>query len=133
MKKFIILFTLSLLSLECLSQEKDSIYVNPDVPPSFPGGLDSLKRFVFTEEFLSKNIKWPHSRFEEENKVFVQFIVNEDGSLSDIKILKEGQCKPCEQIALDVVHKMPNWIPGKMEDKPVKAKAVFPMVFRFTP
>lgn len=90
--------------------------------PAFPGGLDSLKSFI------SKNLKYPYKRQDVEGKVFVQFVVNEDGSISDVNVIK-GLCEPCDKNAIEVISKMPKWIPGKVQDKIVKTKMVIPIKF----
>jgi protein TonB len=127
--KFIIFFTLSLCSFEAFSQSKDSIqfkgsiFINPETPPSFPGGIDSL------EMFTAKNLRYPYKRLDVEGRVYVQFTVNNDGSLSDAKVIK-GLCEPCDKNALELFSIMPKWIPGRMYDKPVKMQMIYPVKFK---
>lgn len=110
------------MTVHVFGQTNDFILVNPETPPSFPGGFDSLKVFI------SRNLRYPPTRIDIEQKVFVQFVVNEDGSLSDTKIIK-GLCEPCNKNALELFSKMPNWIPGKRFDKTIKTTMVLPIKF----
>jgi protein TonB len=61
-------------------------------------------------------------------KVFIGFIVNVDGSLSDFKIVK-GLADPFDKSALETLKKMPNWIPAKQNNKPIRTKMVMPVWF----
>lgn len=109
MKRFIALFLL-LYPNFCFAQDKSAgqVFSCPiEQSPAFPGGLDSLRNFI------SKNLK--HPRKDIEGKVFIQFAVNKDSSLSDIEVIK-GLCKSCDKNAMEVISKMPNWIPGKIQD-----------------
>lgn len=92
--------------------------------PEFPGGPKGLT------EFFIQNVKYPQEAKDKgiQGKVFVQFIVNEDGSLSNVKVQK-GFNKDCDQEALRVVNLMPKWEPGKDKGKPVKVAVVVPIAF----
>lgn len=91
-------------------------------PPvaSFPGGYDSLRIFV------SRNLKYPKQCFE--GRVYVEFMVHKNGSISDTKIIK-GLSERYNKSALDVFSKMPRWIPGEIQGKPVKTKMIYPITF----
>lgn len=75
---------------------------------SYPGGHQAMN------EFLIENIKYPveAKKAKEEGKVYVSFVVNTDGSLSNFKVQK-GVCESLDQEALRVVKLMPKWNPGK--------------------
>lgn len=79
-----------------------------DIEPTFPGGQDAMMRFI------RENIKYPKEAIEEDiqGKVYVQFYVEKDGKVSDIKLLKGLACPSIEKEAIRVVSIMPNWIPG---------------------
>ena len=91
--------------------------------PSYPGGMDSLYRFI------SKNLKWPHQTPEVEGKVFVGFTVTVDGSVSDLRIIK-GLCETCDRNSLEVFSKMPKWLPATENGKPIKSEMVIPIYFK---
>jgi TonB family protein len=90
-------------------------------PPTFPGGHEAL------HDFIKRNLEYPQARCWE-GKVFVAFIVDKDGSLSDFEVLK-GIGQPADQMALDVVKKMPAWSPGHQTGTPVRMRMVIPIRF----
>ena len=124
MKIILSLFGLLLLNPSALCQNSsksgDPFVCIFEPSATFPGGLDSLKLFI------KKNLK--QTRLCAEGKVYVKFVVNVDGSLSDVKTLR-GISPECDANALDVFTKMPKWIPGKLENKPVKQSLVMPIIF----
>ena len=93
--------------------------------PEFPGGLDALVTFV------SNNLKYPQTAQETgiQGKVHVQFIVEPDGSISNIKISK-GIGGGCDEEAIRVVSIMPRWKPGKHEGKFVRVSYILPINFK---
>ncbi len=96
-------------------------------PPSFPGGEKDRTRF------LQQNIIYPPAARKEkvQGVVYVCFIVEKNGSLSQIKILK-GIGHGCDEEALRVVNSMPRWIPGKQNGSPVRVQVVIPLHFKWT-
>ena len=105
----------------------DRVYERNDiqVPPSFPGGEPELQRFLAT------NIRYPALARKNNIQGFVavSFVVNRDGSLSDIIRLKDIGCG-CGAEVLRVLGLMPNWSPGMVDGKPVKVRFVLPVKFR---
>jgi protein TonB len=93
-----------------------------DTIPKFPGGNENLFNF------LGKNLKHPTCDACNNGTVYTYFIINEDGSISDIKILK-GINNICDKAAIDVIKIMPNWIPGVYQDKKVKVYYSIPIKF----
>ncbi len=93
--------------------------------PEFVGGMPALMLF------LSKKMTYPTDarRMGIDGKVFVQFVVNEDGSISDIEVIK-SLSSSTDQEAMRVVKLMPHWIPGKLRGIPVKVKFVLPLRFK---
>ena len=93
--------------------------------PSFVGGYDELYRFI------GNNIKYP-SRARAlgvQGKVYVKFIVEKDGSLSNIEILR-GIGAGCDIEASRVMALVPNFNPGKQRGMPVRVRMVVPINFR---
>jgi len=90
----------------------------------YPGGIEKLYKF------LNSNIKYPKiaRRRGISGKVFVQFVVNIDGSLSDVKIIK-GVHESLDEESLRLVHSMPNWVPGKLRGRVVKSKFILPLTY----
>ncbi|MDV3309432.1 MAG: TonB family protein [Cyclobacteriaceae bacterium] len=64
-----------------------------------------------------------------EGRVFVEFVVEKDGSLTDVKAIK-GIGAGCDELAVNVVKNAPKWKPGKQRGKPVRQKMVLPIVFK---
>ena len=93
--------------------------------PEFPGGMQKAM------EFLGKNIKYPVAAQEAkiEGRVIVQFVVERDGSVSDVKVMR-GVNPELDAEAIRVVSMMPKWIPGKQRGKAVAVKYTMPMMFR---
>lgn len=104
------------------SPEKPKVYNFVEQMPS--PGYDMLN-------YLSQNIKYPKAAIKNnvQGRVMVQFVVNEDGSISDAKVVK-GIGGGCDEEALRIVNTMPNWKPGKQNGKPVKVLYTQPMNFR---
>jgi protein TonB len=64
-----------------------------------------------------------------EGKVYVQFVVDKDGTLTDIKALK-GIGAGCDEEAVRVIGGSPKWKPGKQRGRPVKVRMVLPIIFK---
>ncbi|UII25328.1 energy transducer TonB [Fulvivirga maritima] len=81
-------------------------------------------------KFLYENIRYPKGALDAQiqGKVFVQFIVNSDGTLSDFEVLK-GIGKGCDEEAVRVLKTAAPWNPGKQRGRPVKVKMVLPINF----
>jgi protein TonB len=103
-----------------------TIYDVFDVPPSYPGGLDSLYAFI------NRTIKYPPESNESGNqgKTFVSFIVNKDGTICDVKIIKTYVNKYLDAEAIRIVKLMSKWIPGEISGKKVRTRFVLPVVFK---
>ena len=110
-------------------QTKDSvahdttIFADPMIYPSFPGGQAGLK------EYIDKNFNWTQGQMTVEGNVFVEFVVDTDGKIKDVKIVR-GLCESCDKEALRLVKNMPTWTPGKENEKTVKTRMVLPIKFR---
>lgn len=90
--------------------------------PEFPNGNDSLLSYV------SRNLKWPNTDADVQGKVILRFVVNTDGSISDIEILRSlDQLFDAE--AIRVVKTLPNFIPGKQNGRVVRVYYTFPVNF----
>jgi TonB family protein len=80
--------------------------------------------------FLAENLKYPKEAVDNkiQGRVFTEFVVNIDGTLSDIKILK-GIGNGCDEEALRVLKLDYKWTPGQQRGKPVKQKMIMPVAF----
>ena len=93
--------------------------------PSFPGGQGALM------SFLSSNIKYPVVAQENgvQGRVIVSFVVERDGSISDVKVARSVD-PSLDREAQRVVKSMPRWKPGKQNGSAVRVKYTVPVVFR---
>jgi len=103
---------------------KDKIVLYCDHMPGFPGGEDGLF------EIMKDNLVYPETakRAGIEGKVYVSFVVDKDGSVTNVEILK-GIGAGCDEEAERVVNLMPKWEPGRDKGKLVRVKIAVPVVF----
>jgi protein TonB len=96
----------------------------PDQEAAFPGGVAAMKKF------LAENIKYPEVAMElgDQGKVFVEFVVNRDGSIEQVKILR-GVSREIDQEAKRVVRSMPKWTPAESSGEAVRARCRIPINF----
>lgn len=113
------------LGVEEVVEEK--VYEQFDIqkPPSFPGGEIELIKF------LNKNIEYPALAKENniQGSVALTFVVNKDGSVSDVQIIKDIG-GGCGKEAVRVVKAMPKWSPGEANGHAVKVRFTLPVRFR---
>lgn len=102
----------------------DSIYDEVEEPPQYPGGAQALFRFI------RDNMKYPDNAIKTKarGRVLVQFVVNEDGSLSQVTSTSTSSTA-LDKEAVRLVKSMPKWIPGKHEGKAVKTRYTLPIQF----
>jgi len=95
-------------------------HIMPDVKASFPGGNEALKRF------LKKHLQYPQDILEEDEsgKVVVAFIVDEEGHIVNVKILKSDLGPSAIREAQRVIGLMPNWIPGYYKGQKVRSQYI---------
>lgn len=100
------------------------IFTVVEEQPGYPGGDESRIKF------LQENIKYPEEAKElgVQGKVFVTFVVEVDGSITDVKVLR-GIGAGCDEEAIRVVKSMPKWIPGKQRGVPVRVQFNLPIKF----
>ena len=95
--------------------------------PSFPGGQAALF------QWLSSNIKYPVVAMENgvQGRVLVTFVVERDGSISEVKVSKSVD-PSLDKEAVRVVSSMPKWTPGKQKGEAVRVKYTMPVTFRLS-
>ncbi len=104
---------------------EEKIFMIVEQAAVFPGGEAKLFKF------LSENISYPQLARESgiQGMVYVTFVVEKDGSITDVKILR-GIGGGCDEEAIRVVKKMPKWAPGKQRGKPVRSQFRLPVKFK---
>ncbi len=93
--------------------------------PSFPGGEKALMQYIKDNTYYPKEM----CEGAAQGRVMVGFVVNEDGSISDIKVLR-SLTPEFDEVAVKIVKGMPKWNPGKQNGKAVKTKYTVPVSFR---
>ena len=110
-----------------LAERKDTINVYDCVEqmPSFHGGSQKLK------EFIEENLRYPKELEETcvQGRVIVRFIVERNGKLSNVKVVKSVD-PVLDKEALRIVKLMPRWIPGRQNGITVRVKFYIPIIFR---
>lgn len=130
MKRFLLLLSAIFLTNIAFCQNEvkvsddDAIFFVVEVQPEFPGGMDSMYAFI------QKNLIYPEKAKAEgiEGRVFITFTIEKDGSVSNVKILR-GIGGGCDEVAKEVVEKMPKWKPGTQRGKPVRVQFNLPIKF----
>jgi protein TonB len=94
-------------------------------PASPIGGMTAFYKYV------GDKIKYPSQarRMGVEGRVFVEFIIDKDGSISDVRAVK-GIGAGCDEEAVRILQAAPKWKPGKQRGKPVKQRMVLPITFK---
>ncbi|GAB3247634.1 hypothetical protein GCM10027347_03370 [Larkinella harenae] len=105
--------------------KEEQVFTVVEQNPEFPGGMAALG------QFLNKNMRYPPaaSRANISGRVFVSFVVNTDGSIQDVTVLK-GLGFGTDEEAMRVVKAMPKWRPGKQSGRPVRVKYNLPINFQ---
>lgn len=93
--------------------------------PEFPGGASEFMKW------LTKNLRYPTTAQQRkvEGKVVAQFIVNTDGTISDIELVTHAE-PSLDREALRVLKMMPQWKAGKQDNKPCRTQVCIPIVFK---
>lgn len=106
-------------------EEENKVFDIVEQQPLFPGGPAALMKY------LSENTKYPVVAQENgvQGRVTVQFVVEKDGSISDVHVLR-GVDPSLDKEAVRVVKSMPRWTPGKQNGSAVRVKYQVPVTFR---
>ena len=106
--------------------EEEQVFQVVEQQPEFPGGMKALMKY------LQDNINYP--RISRDNnsqgKAFIRFVVNSDGSIQGVEVLKSSGDIYLDKEAMRVVENMPKWAPGKQAGKPVRVFFTLPVTFR---
>ena len=107
-------------------EEEEVIFVVVESMPEFPGGQQALFKY------LAENVKYPVIAQENgiQGRVICQFVVNKDGSIVDVVVVRSSGEPSLDKEALRVINSMPKWKPGKQRGKPVRVKYTVPVNFR---
>lgn len=103
---------------------EEEIFLVVEEMPSFPGGEGEMYKYI------GNNIDYPRMAKESgiSGRVFVTFVVEKDGRVTDVQILR-GIGGGCDEEAIRVIQSMPTWKPGKQRGKPVRVQYRMPIKF----
>ena len=109
------------------SAQEDKVFTVVEEQPEYVGGHDKMIAFIF------ENLKYPADARAQgiEGTVYVSFIVETDGSVTDTKVIK-GVAPGLDQEAKRVVDLFPKWEPGKQDGQAVRVKFVMPIKFKLS-
>lgn len=107
------------------SSEVKFVTMTPDDQPTYPGGDEARIKF------LMENIKYPETAKKDtiQGKVFVTFMVQKDGSITNVKVTR-GVRKDLDEEAIRVVKLMPKWNPGKLKGEVIITTMNLPISFK---
>jgi TonB family protein len=104
----------------------DSVFFDVDEAPSFQGGgIENVQKYVQEKLTYPREAK----ELKIQGKVIVQWIVNEKGEVTNVKIVR-GVTKELDQEAFNIIASMPDWKPGIKDGKPVKVQFTMPILFK---
>lgn len=106
-------------------EEPDVIFDIVETDPSPVGGISVFYKHI------AKHMKYPNQarRMGVEGKVYVQFVIDKSGKLTDVHAIK-GIGAGCDEEAVRVIKNSPDWSPGKQRGRPVKVRMILPITFK---
>lgn len=107
------------------SKMEGDVFTVVEEQPEFEGGMDAFYRYVASEMTYPLQAR----QMGVEGRVFVQFVVEKDGSLTDVKAIK-GIGAGCDSEAVRVVQNASSFSPGKQRGKPIRVRMVMPVTFK---
>lgn len=113
--------------LDLATYEEDTVYQIVEQMPQYTGGEEAMMKYV------SENIKYPQAAKDKNiaGRVFVSFVVEKDGSIGEVKVLR-GIGGGCDEEAVRVIKGMPKWKPGIQKGKPVRVSYMMPINFKLS-
>ena len=116
----------SMVSDKVIFHQKDTsrpiLYLLADKLPEYPEGNSRIK------QFLARNLHWPAEDLSFNGTLLMSFIVEPDGSLSNVKV-ETNSCPPCNRECIKAMQKMPKWKPGELNHKPIRTLMYLPIDF----
>ena len=105
--------------------KEEEVFTVVEQQPQFPGGMEALAKF------LQKEVRYPEiaRKAGVEGKVFVQFVVGQDGKIRDVAVVR-GIGGGCDEEAIRLVNSMPPWVPGKQNGRAVSVRFSMPITFK---
>ena len=101
------------------------MFIDNEELPEYPGGNEAM------QEYIKSNKRYPQEAMDRgiAGRVIVQFIVEEDGTLTEGKVVKPVDPQ-LDAEAIRIMRSMPKWEPGETRGKPIRMRFTFPVTFR---
>lgn len=105
----------------------NTVFNGAEVMPSYKEGMEGMIRY------LQRKMNYParSKRMGVEGTVYVEFVVNREGKVIDLKIVR-GISEDCDKEAMRVISSMPAWNPGSQQGIPVSVRMVMPVKFKIS-
>ena len=109
-----------------VKKDKDGVYTAAEIMPVYPGNDQALS------DYISSNINYPDDALNNniEGTVNIAFVIDADGTISDVKTTGDKIGYGLEEEAVSVVSKLPKWTPGKVKGKNVKTRLNIPITYK---
>lgn len=122
-----IIDSVSVLGFEVNAVSGDTVYFNGGVKPEFVGGLEGMSNAI------GRTLRYPSTARKKgiHGTTFLTFIVEKDGQMTDARVLK-GFDASCDAEALRTLNAIADWVPGTVDDKPVRYRFVLPTRFKLS-
>ena len=105
-------------SVSCKNTQSDQEII----PASFPGGNLELVKY------MKENMQWQQGQLTVAGKVFVSFIIDAKGIISDVRVIRE-LCETCDKEAIRLIKEMPQWNPATKNGKKIASEKTIPIQF----
>ena len=115
----------SFMTSTAQTKKNDMLFSVVEVMPQYPGGLAAMLKYI------RENIKYPEQAMKEgiQGRVTVSFIVEKDGSISNVKAVRSVH-PLLDKEAVRMVKSMPKWSPATQNGKPVRVRYNVPVMFK---
>jgi|GEM_PF-7055538 len=110
-----------------IAEDNSFVYTTADINPQFKGGLENQNQWI------QQNLSYPQAVIEQkkEGKVIVEFIVEKDGKITNPVIVRDAVGLGAGDAVIQMMKKMPYFIPGQLKGQPVRVKYVMPVSIKF--
>ena len=131
MKKFFSLLLTIFIGLTCSyaqtnADEEEQVYNVVETMPEYPGGNDAMLRFINNQIKRYPVASNPNTR----GRVVCQFIVEKDGTLSNVEVIRSAGEPLLKSEAVRIIESMPRWTPGQHDGQPVRVLYTLPINFK---
>ena len=112
--------------VELLEENENDIFIIVETMPEFPGGQQAMMKFI------AENVQYPANAMEKGGRVVCQFVVEKDGHIGDIQVVRTSGDASLDKEAVRVIGTMPKWKPGIQLGKPVRVTFTLPINFKLS-